>query len=121
MDLSSVPTGGDLLTLASKVAGDVQQRHSMLVTVEAWTGAWIAKTLTHLPGSSTWFDAVWLGAPVLFLLNTACCTSLLTWSSCRYLGRLPDAVRVCCQEFAFWRASRRTDGGQTETLSSDLR
>ena len=57
MELSSVPTDAELLTLASEVADVVQRRRLMLVTAESCSGGWIAKTLTDLPGSSAWFDA----------------------------------------------------------------
>lgn len=42
--------------LAGEAAAAVISRNLMLVTAESCTGGWIAKTLTDLPGSSTWFD-----------------------------------------------------------------
>jgi nicotinamide-nucleotide amidase len=57
MELSSVPTDTELLTLAGEVADEVQRCRLMLVTAESCSGGWIAKTLTDLPGSSAWFDA----------------------------------------------------------------
>ncbi len=57
MELSSVPTDGELQTLAQEVASEVRQQRLMLVTAESCTGGWIAKTLTDLPGSSAWFEA----------------------------------------------------------------
>ncbi len=57
MELSSVPTDAELLTLAGEVASEVQRCRLMLVTAESCSGGWIAKTLTDLPGSSAWFDA----------------------------------------------------------------
>ncbi len=57
MELLSVPTDAELLTLAGEVASEVQRCRLMLVTAESCTGGWIAKTLTDLPGSSAWFDA----------------------------------------------------------------
>jgi nicotinamide-nucleotide amidase len=56
MELSSVPTDGELQTLAQQVASEVHQQRLMLVTAESCTGGWIAKTLTDLPGSSAWFE-----------------------------------------------------------------
>jgi nicotinamide-nucleotide amidase len=57
MELSSVPTDGELQVLAQQVAAEVRQQRLMLVTAESCTGGWIAKTLTDLPGSSAWFEA----------------------------------------------------------------
>lgn len=57
MELSSVPTDGELHALAQQVASEVRQQRLMLVTAESCTGGWIAKTLTDLPGSSAWFEA----------------------------------------------------------------
>jgi len=57
MELSSVPTDGELQALAQQVASEVHQQRLMLVTAESCTGGWIAKTLTDLPGSSAWFEA----------------------------------------------------------------
>ncbi len=57
MELSSVPTDAELLGLAGEAAIEVQQCRLMLVTAESCSGGWIAKTLTDLPGSSSWFDA----------------------------------------------------------------
>jgi len=45
-----------LNTLAHEAAAVVIANNLMLVTAESCTGGWIAKTLTDLPGSSTWFD-----------------------------------------------------------------
>jgi nicotinamide-nucleotide amidase len=42
--------------LAKDVAAIVLAQKLMLVTAESCSGGWIAKTLTDLPGSSTWFD-----------------------------------------------------------------
>jgi len=42
--------------LAREVAAIVIAHKLMVVTAESCTGGWIAKTLTDLPGSSTWFD-----------------------------------------------------------------
>ncbi|SFS01605.1 nicotinamide-nucleotide amidase [Dyella sp. OK004] len=57
MELLSVPTDAELLTLAGEVAEAVQAAKLMLVTAESCTGGWIAKALTDLAGSSAWFDA----------------------------------------------------------------
>jgi nicotinamide-nucleotide amidase len=56
MELSSVPTDAELAASAVLVAADMQQHRLVLVTAESCTGGWIAKALTDLSGSSTWFD-----------------------------------------------------------------
>ena len=57
MTPTSIPTDADLAALARGVADATLAAKLMLVTAEACTGGWIAKTLTDLPGSSAWFDA----------------------------------------------------------------
>ncbi|MBW8074379.1 MULTISPECIES: CinA family protein [Metallibacterium] len=51
------PSDADLRRDAAAVAELLLARGLMLVTAESCTGGWIAKTLTDLPGSSTWFEA----------------------------------------------------------------
>lgn len=46
----------ELQELARAVAIDVAASHGMLATAESCTGGWIAKVLTDIPGSSTWFE-----------------------------------------------------------------
>ena len=48
-------TDEQLRSLAQKVAAVTQHGKLMLVTAESCTGGWIAKVLTDLPGSSSWF------------------------------------------------------------------
>jgi nicotinamide-nucleotide amidase len=57
MAFSSVPTDGELSSLATKVAAVMQQHKLMLASAESCTGGWIAKVLTDLSGSSAWFEA----------------------------------------------------------------
>lgn len=57
MESASVPTDEALRRLAGEVAGLMRERKLMLVTAESCTGGFIAKVLTDLPGSSSWFDA----------------------------------------------------------------
>lgn len=57
MESASVPTDEALRRLAEEVAGLMRERKLMLVTAESCTGGFIAKVLTDLPGSSSWFDA----------------------------------------------------------------
>ena len=57
MELSSVPTDGQLGVLAARIATAMLQHHLMLASAESCTGGWIAKTLTDLSGSSAWFEA----------------------------------------------------------------
>lgn len=42
--------------LVESIAGKARQRGVMLCCAESCTGGWIAKVLTDLAGSSTWFD-----------------------------------------------------------------
>ena len=57
MAFSSVPTDGELSSLALRIAAAMQQHGLMLASAESCTGGWIAKALTDLPGSSAWFEA----------------------------------------------------------------
>lgn len=45
-----------LEALASRVGTTLQDQGLTLVTVESCTGGWIAKVITDIPGSSTWFE-----------------------------------------------------------------
>jgi nicotinamide-nucleotide amidase len=45
----------DLLRLAMKVGSLLVDAEHRLVTAESCTGGWIAKVLTDVPGSSSWF------------------------------------------------------------------
>lgn len=42
--------------LAARVGEALKQRRFMLVTAESCTGGWVAKVVTSIAGSSTWFD-----------------------------------------------------------------
>ena len=42
--------------LASEVGSILKSKHLKLVTVESCTGGWIAESITHLAGSSMWFE-----------------------------------------------------------------
>jgi nicotinamide-nucleotide amidase len=49
-------TDADLHRLAENIAALFTQRGATLVTAESCTGGWIAKTLTDVAGSSSWFE-----------------------------------------------------------------
>jgi nicotinamide-nucleotide amidase len=53
----STPSDATLKIRAQAVAEAAQREHLMVATAESCTGGWIAKSLTDLAGSSTWFDA----------------------------------------------------------------
>lgn len=46
----------ELHNLATTIAAVFSQRGASLVTAESCTGGWIAKTLTDVAGSSSWFE-----------------------------------------------------------------
>jgi nicotinamide-nucleotide amidase len=46
----------DLVTLATRVAEQLNRRSISLATAESCTGGWIATALTAIPGSSAWFE-----------------------------------------------------------------
>jgi nicotinamide-nucleotide amidase len=46
----------DLQVLARQVGEALRQRGARLVTAESCTGGWVAKEITGIPGSSSWFD-----------------------------------------------------------------
>lgn len=52
----TLPTDDELRELANTLACAAKTHHLSVVTAESCTGGWIAKVLTDLPGSSTWFD-----------------------------------------------------------------
>ena len=54
--MSTIPTDDDLQALAAQVAGRLHARHAFLATAESCTGGWVAKVLTDVPGSSSWFE-----------------------------------------------------------------
>ena len=56
MPTSAIADDRELQDLAHAVATLFTQRGASLVTAESCTGGWIAKTLTDIPGSSTWFE-----------------------------------------------------------------
>lgn len=45
-----------LHTLAEQIAVEFSRRGATLVTAESCSGGWIAKTLTDVAGSSSWFE-----------------------------------------------------------------
>lgn len=49
-------TDTELHALAESVAAAAVAGHARIVTAESCTGGWIAKMLTDVPGSSSWFD-----------------------------------------------------------------
>ena len=56
MAASSKPEDHELHALAQAVAECLIARGQTLVAAESCTGGWIAKVLTDVPGSSTWFE-----------------------------------------------------------------
>jgi nicotinamide-nucleotide amidase len=52
-----VPDDEALHALAGSVASTLMATSQVLATAESCTGGWIAKLLTDIPGSSTWFEA----------------------------------------------------------------
>lgn len=56
MTASAIADDRELQDLANAVASLFTQRAASLVTAESCTGGWIAKTLTDIPGSSSWFE-----------------------------------------------------------------
>ena len=56
MDTAHLPTDDELGAQARQLAEALIARRHVVSTAESCTGGWIAKTLTDLAGSSTWFD-----------------------------------------------------------------
>jgi nicotinamide-nucleotide amidase len=54
--MSTIPTDDDLQALAAQVGDRLHARHACLATAESCTGGWVAKVLTDVPGSSSWFE-----------------------------------------------------------------
>ncbi|MEP6940297.1 MAG: CinA family protein [Rudaea sp.] len=52
----AIPSDAELFALAQDVATLFGERGATLVAAESCTGGWIAKTLTDIAGSSTWFE-----------------------------------------------------------------
>ena len=52
----SAPTDSELDLLAQATGARLLAARHMLVTAESCTGGWIAKCMTDVPGSSSWFD-----------------------------------------------------------------
>jgi nicotinamide-nucleotide amidase len=50
------PDDARLDRVANRVGNALHASHSMLTTAESCTGGWVAKILTDIPGSSSWFD-----------------------------------------------------------------
>ena len=46
----------DLVKLAQRVAEQLSKHGMQIATAESCTGGWIAKTLTDIAGSSSWFE-----------------------------------------------------------------
>lgn len=51
-----IPDDAALKSLATELGNALHTQHRMLATAESCTGGWVAKVLTDIPGSSTWFD-----------------------------------------------------------------
>lgn len=56
----SAPGDVTLAGLAARVAARLRTSGEVLVTAESCTGGFLAKVLTDLPGSSTWFERGWV-------------------------------------------------------------
>ncbi len=54
--VAHTPDDGELHGLAQSVATLFSDRGATLVAAESCTGGWIAKTLTDIAGSSSWFE-----------------------------------------------------------------
>ena len=52
----SAPTDSELDLLAQATGARLLAMRQMLVTAESGAGGWIAKCMTDVPGSSSWFD-----------------------------------------------------------------
>lgn len=52
----TIPTDMQLLAQAQAVARAFKQHNKILTTAESCTGGWIAKLITDIVGSSSWFD-----------------------------------------------------------------
>ena len=55
VDIAALDDAG-LRALAAQLGDALMAQHLMLVTAESCTGGWIAKTVTDIAGSSSWFD-----------------------------------------------------------------
>ena len=56
MSESEIADDSELHDLAQAIATAFTQRGATMVTAESCTGGWIAKTLTDIAGSSSWFE-----------------------------------------------------------------
>ena len=56
MTLATHPTDEHLFALGNTIAKLLIAHGQTIVTAESCTGGWIAKVLTDIPGSSTWFE-----------------------------------------------------------------
>ncbi len=54
--MPTIPDDRELDRLAMRVGDHLHLLHRRLATAESCTGGWIAKILTDIPGSSSWFD-----------------------------------------------------------------
>lgn len=50
------PTDDELRSLASKLGECLMAREMKLASAESCTGGWLAKIITDIPGSSSWFN-----------------------------------------------------------------
>ena len=51
-----IPHDAALDALAQRLGDVLHTQHQMVTTAESCTGGWVAKVLTDIPGSSSWFD-----------------------------------------------------------------
>lgn len=52
----AIPNDAALDALAKRLGDALHASHQMLTTAESCTGGWVAKILTDIPGSSSWFE-----------------------------------------------------------------
>lgn len=51
-----IPNDAALQALAMRLGDTLHAQHRMVATAESCTGGWVAKVLTDIPGSSSWFE-----------------------------------------------------------------
>ena len=57
MNMPAIPTDADLLVQAEALGRALAASNQTMVTAESCSGGWIAKVVTDVAGSSSWFEA----------------------------------------------------------------